>query len=227
MEDLVRFSVTMEAELLGRFDALVARRGTRANRSEAVRDLVREALVEQRVEDPDAEIAGTITMVFDHHESELSDRLNAIQHQYIHEIVSTVHVHLDHRNCLEVIVLRGGSARIRAIADTLLGTKGVKHGKLVTTTTGDVRAPGVDHRHWHSHVHRHDPDHPDHHAHDHDFDHPHPHEPDHAHHHLHGYRHAQAHDHEHDLSEGHEHDHPHETVHDFSPAGPGLDHSPG
>ena len=227
MEELVRFSVTMEAELLGRFDALVARRGTRANRSEAVRDLVREALVEHRVENPDAEIAGTITMVFDHHESELSDRLNAIQHQYIHEIVSTVHVHLDSRNCLEVIVLRGGSARIRAIADTLLGTKGVKHGKLVTTTTGDVRAPGVDHRHWHSHVHRHDPDHPDHHAHDHDFDHPHPHEPDHAHHHLHGYRHAQAHDHEHDHSEGHEHDHPHETVHDFSPAGPGLDHSPG
>lgn len=108
MEELVRFSVTMEAELLGRFDALVARRGTRANRSEAVRDLVREALVEHRVENPDAEIAGTITMVFDHHESELSDRLNAIQHQYIHEIVSTVHVHLDSRNCLEVIVMRGG-----------------------------------------------------------------------------------------------------------------------
>ena len=157
MEDLVRFSVTMEAELLGRFDALVARRGTRANRSEAVRDLVREALVEQRVEDPDAEIAGTITMVFDHHESELSDRLNAIQHQYIHEIVSTVHVHLDHRNCLEVIVLRGGSARIRAIADTLLGTKGVKHGKLVTTTTGEVGDRGGGQRHGHSPVHPHGP----------------------------------------------------------------------
>ncbi len=157
MEDLVRFSVTMEAELLGRFDALVARRGTRANRSEAVRDLVREALVEQRVEDPDAEIAGTITMVFDHHESELSDRLNAIQHHYIHEIVSTVHVHLDHRNCLEVIVLRGGSARIRAIADTLLGTKGVKHGKLVTTTTGEAGDRGEGQRHGHSPVHPHGP----------------------------------------------------------------------
>ena len=157
MEDLVRFSITMEAELLGRFDALVARRGTRANRSEAVRDLVREALVEQRVEDPDAEIAGTITMVFDHHESELSDRLNAIQHQYIREIVSTVHVHLDHRNCLEVIVLRGGSARIRAIADTLLGTKGVKHGKLVTTTTGEAGDRGGGQWHGHSPVPPHGP----------------------------------------------------------------------
>lgn len=157
MEDLVRFSITMEADLLARFDDLVARRGTKANRSEAVRDLVREALVEQAVGDPDAEIAGTITMVFDHHESDLSDKLNDIQHQYIHEIVSTVHVHLDARYCLEVIVLRGANARIRAIADTLLGTKGVKHGKLVTTTTGDgeraADSQARDQGHSHSHAH--------------------------------------------------------------------------
>ncbi len=141
MEDLVRFSITMEHDLLSRFDALVARRGTKSNRSEAVRDLVREALVEQAVADPEAEIAGTITMIFDHHASDLSDTLNAIQHHYIHEIVSTMHVHLDARYCLEVIVLRGANAKIQAIAHALLGTKGVKQGKLVTTTTaeGEVR----------------------------------------------------------------------------------------
>lgn len=153
MDELVRFSVTMEADLLARFDALVARRGTRANRSEAVRDLVRDALVENAVERPDTEIAGTITMVFDHHASDLSDKLNAIQHQFIHEIVSTVHVHLDNRNCLEVVVLRGPSARIRAIADTLLGTKGVKHGKLVTTTTGEAVASNAGQGWGHSHAH--------------------------------------------------------------------------
>lgn len=157
MEDLARFSITMEADLLGRFDALVASRGTKANRSEAVRDLVRDALVENAVEDPDAIIAGTITMVFDHHGSDLSDKLNTIQHQYIHEIVSTVHVHLDSRHCLEVIVLRGASAKIRAIANTLLGTKGVKHGKLVTTTTGDGKSAGGaqtrEHGQPHSHGH--------------------------------------------------------------------------
>lgn len=169
MEDLARFSITMEADLLGRFDALVASRGTKANRSEAVRDLVRDALVENAVEDPDAIIAGTITMVFDHHESDLSDKLNTIQHQYIHEIVSTVHVHLDSRHCLEVIVLRGASAKIRAIANTLLGTKGVKHGKLVTTTTGDGKsASGAqtrEHGQPHGHAHATGAPHPHSHGH--------------------------------------------------------------
>lgn len=150
MDRLVRFSVTMEADLLERFDALVASRGHRINRSEAVRDLAREALVEDAVEDPNAEIAGTITMVFDHHESALAEKLTAIQHHFITEIVSTVHVHLDAKYCLEVIVLRGASKRIRAIANTLLGTRGVKHGKLVTTTTDDGKVP-------HSHVEPHPP----------------------------------------------------------------------
>lgn len=152
MSELVRFSITMDSELLERFDELVASRGTETNRSEAVRDLVRDALVENAVENPDAEIAGTITMVYDHHASDLSDQLNAIQHQYIHEIVSSVHVHLDSAYCLEVIVLRGSSARIRAIANTLLGTKGVKHGKLVTTSTGEGSSDTA-HLHWHAHPH--------------------------------------------------------------------------
>ncbi|MDD1650851.1 MAG: nickel-responsive transcriptional regulator NikR [Methylococcaceae bacterium] len=157
MDKLVRFSVTMESDLLERFDALVASRGVRVNRSEAIRDLVREALVDDVIEDPDALIAGTITMVFDHHESDLSEKLTAIQHQHIQEIVSTVHVHLDSNYCLEVIVLRGTSSKIGAIANTLLGPKGVKHGKLVTSVTGDGKreVETIEHLHAHDHPHPH------------------------------------------------------------------------
>ena len=136
MGKLVRFGVAMDAELLDRFDTLVARRGTAANRSEVVRDLVRDALVDAEWEGSADEIVGTITMVFDHHANDLTDKLDAVQHAHFDKVVSSMHVHLDAHNCLEVIVVRGASSDIRAIAETLLGTKGVKHGKLVTTTTG-------------------------------------------------------------------------------------------
>ncbi len=136
MGKLVRFGVAMDEDLLGKFDALVARRGNAANRSEAVRDLVRDALVDAEWEDSAEEIVGTITMVFDHHASDLSDKLDSLQHAHFDQIVSSMHVHLDAHNCLEVIVVRGTSTEVRDIADGLLGTKGVKHGKLVTTTSG-------------------------------------------------------------------------------------------
>jgi CopG family nickel-responsive transcriptional regulator len=136
MGSLVRFGVAMDDELLGRFDELVARRGAAVNRSEAVRDLVRDALVDAEWEDSAGEIVGTITMVFDHHASDLSDKLDTLQHAHHQRIVSSMHVHLDAHNCLEVVVVRGTSEQVRAIADGLLGTKGVKHGKLVSTTTG-------------------------------------------------------------------------------------------
>ena len=136
MGSLARFSVAMDEDLLARFDDLVARRGSGVNRSEAVRDLVRDALVDAEWEDSSGEIVGTITMVFDHHVSDLSDKLDALQHAHHERIVSSMHVHLDAHNCLEVIVVRGTSGQVRAIADGLLGTKGVKHGKLVSTTTG-------------------------------------------------------------------------------------------
>lgn len=136
MGKLARFGVAMDEGLLKSFDALVERRGTAANRSEAVRDLVRDALVDAEWEDSAGEIVGTITMVFDHHASDLSDKLDALQHAHFDQIVSSMHVHLDAHNCLEVIVVRGTSGDVRAIADGLLGTKGVKHGKLVTTTSG-------------------------------------------------------------------------------------------
>lgn len=136
MSDLIRFGVSMDAELLARFDEFVARRGTDSNRSEVVRSLVRDALVDAEWEDCEQEIVGTITMVFDHHANDLSDKLDAIQHRFFREIVSATHVHLDAHNCLEVIIIRGTSSTVRTIADMLLGTKGVKHGRLVTTTTG-------------------------------------------------------------------------------------------
>ena len=136
MGKLVRFGVAMDEELLSRFDELVARRGTATNRSEAVRDLVRDALVDEQWEAPDEEIVGTITMVFDHHANDLAEKLDSLQHAHHEKVVSSMHVHLDAHNCLEVIVVRGPSGEIRSIAEALLGTKGVKHGKLVTTTTG-------------------------------------------------------------------------------------------
>ena len=136
MGKLVRFGIAMDEDLLGRFDELVARRGIAANRSEAVRDLVRDALVDEQWEAPDEEIVGTITMVFDHHANDLAEKLDSLQHANHDKVVSSMHVHLDAHNCLEVIVVRGANGAIRSIAEALLGTKGVKHGKLVTTTTG-------------------------------------------------------------------------------------------
>lgn len=136
MGRLVRFGVAMDEGLLDRFDQLVARRGTATNRSEAVRDLVRDALVEAEWEGSSEEMVGTVTMVFDHHASELSEKLDSLQHAHFDKIVSTMHVHLDAHNCLEVLVVRGSGSQVHSIADGLLGTKGVKHGKLVMTTTG-------------------------------------------------------------------------------------------
>ena len=136
MGKLVRFGVAMDEDLLSKFDELVARRGSATNRSEAVRDLVRDALVDEQWEAPDEEIVGTITMVFDHHANDLAEKLDSLQHAHHDKVVSSMHVHLDAHNCLEVIVVRGESGQIRGIAEALLGTKGVKHGKLVTTTTG-------------------------------------------------------------------------------------------
>jgi CopG family transcriptional regulator, nickel-responsive regulator len=136
LSKLVRFGVAMDEELLNRFDSLVAQRGVASNRSEAVRDLVRDALVGEQWEESGEEIVGTITMVFDHHANDLAEKLDSLQHAHHDKVISSMHVHLDAHNCLEVIVVRGESGEIRSIADALLGTKGVKHGKLVTTTTG-------------------------------------------------------------------------------------------
>ncbi len=127
----------MPEDLLVRFDHLVARRGLAKNRSEVVRDLVRDALVEDECATPGVEVAGTLTIVFDHHANDLQEKLHAIQHEYFSNIVSTMHVHLDAHMCLEVIVLRGETGLVQDIANLILGTKGVQNGKLVLTVTDE------------------------------------------------------------------------------------------
>jgi CopG family nickel-responsive transcriptional regulator len=136
MSELVRFSVAIPEDLLMQFDNLVARRGLAKNRSEVIRDLIRDALVDEEWDDPLQEIVGTLTIVFNHHASDLQNKLDQIQHTHHRKIISAMHIHLDAHNCLEVIVLRGRSDEIRSIAESILGVKGVKHGRLTTTTTG-------------------------------------------------------------------------------------------
>lgn len=134
--DLMRFSVAMPEDLLVRFDHLVARRGLAKNRSEVIRDLVRDALVEDECATPGMEVVGTLSIVFNHHASDLQDKLHAIQHEFFDMIICSTHVHLDQHNCLEVIVLRGETGLVQDVANMILGTKGVKNGRLVLTTTG-------------------------------------------------------------------------------------------
>jgi CopG family nickel-responsive transcriptional regulator len=132
MGALARIGVAIDEDLLSKFDALNARRGY-SNRSEAFRDLIRDALVQEKAAAPEADVVGTLTLVYDHHVRLLQERLTHMQHEHHTEIISTLHVHLDHHNCLEVLVLRGKSARVRSIADRLIATKGVQHGRLTLT----------------------------------------------------------------------------------------------
>jgi CopG family nickel-responsive transcriptional regulator len=135
MSNLLRFGVSIDSLLMERFDALISRKGYR-NRSEAIRDMIRRNLVEYDWETGDCETVGTITLVYDHHTRELENRLTSMQHECFQEIISTLHVHLDTHNCLEVLVVKGNSRRITEIADKLIGTRGVKHGKLTMSTVG-------------------------------------------------------------------------------------------
>lgn len=135
MSDLERYTVTMPRELLEAFDVRNQKKGYR-NRSEALRDLVRSALVAEQWGDPRQRVAATFTMVYDHHTRQLSDKITAVQHDYGPLIVSTLHVHLDHDNCLEVLVMRGKSGEIREVADRLAAIKGIKHAQLSLTAEG-------------------------------------------------------------------------------------------
>lgn len=134
----MRFSVAMPEDLLVRFDRLVARRGLAKNRSEVIRDLVRDALVEEECATPGVEVMGTLTIVFDHHASDLQEKLHSIQHSHCGNIVSSMHVHIDAHMCLEVIVLKGEAGLVQDIANLILGTKGVQNGRLVVTSTGKM-----------------------------------------------------------------------------------------
>ena len=135
MGKLTRFGVSLDEELLEPFDALCAVKGY-SNRSEAIRDLIRKALVAEEWQQADGQGAGTLTLVYDHHKNDLARRLTQMQHDEHDIIIATLHVHLDHHNCLEVLILKGEAARVRALADKLLSCKGVKHGTFSGTTTG-------------------------------------------------------------------------------------------
>jgi CopG family nickel-responsive transcriptional regulator len=135
MADVIRFGISMDERLLARFDARSAEKGY-VNRSEAIRDLIRNALVEEEWTDGEVDAVGTVTLVYDHHSTDLADKLTEHQHGHHESIVSTLHIHLDTHHCLEVVVLRGEAAVIKRLADGLIGTKGVKHGTFVATTTG-------------------------------------------------------------------------------------------
>lgn len=135
MAGVARFGVSIDSKLMRKFDDLIERKGYQA-RSEAIRDLIRDRLVEEEWEAGDQDTVGTITLVYDHHTRELDHALTDLQHRSYHQIISALHIHLDAHNCLEVLVVRGTSRDIRKIADGLIGTRGVKHGKLTMTTTG-------------------------------------------------------------------------------------------
>lgn len=134
MSGLVRFGVSLEGELLRKFDELI-REKNYSNRSEAFRDLIRQELVTKEWEVGE-EVAGAITLIYDHHHRELLNKVTDLQHDLQHVIISTQHVHLDHSNCLEIIALRGKPDEVRRLAEMLRSIKGIKHCTLSMSSTG-------------------------------------------------------------------------------------------
>jgi CopG family nickel-responsive transcriptional regulator len=133
MNKLIRFGISMEDDLLHQFDHLITRKGY-TNRSEAVRDIVRDKLVEESIETEHGNVFGALVFIYDHHKRELEKSLSNLQHDYFHNIISTSHVHVDHDHCLEVVLLKGNAKVLKNIAEKLLSYKGVKHGRLTLTT---------------------------------------------------------------------------------------------
>ncbi len=146
MGDLSRIGVSIDSDLLRRFDAFIKDKGYE-NRSEAFRDLIRDRLVGSTVGAPNVSVVGSVTLVYDHHTRLLPEKLADLQHDSHAIVVSTLHVHLDHDRCLEIVVLRGKSRDVQKLADRLISTKGVRHGRLV------MSSPEVASRHDHRHHH--------------------------------------------------------------------------
>lgn len=135
MGELVRFGVSIDSKLLGLFDELIAAKGY-VNRSEAIRDLIRDRLVETHWEKGEEDTIGIISIVYSHQVRELMEKLVDLQHRNYTSIVSTLHLHLDQHNCLEILIVKGKNQEIRKIADNLIATKGVLHGRLTFASTG-------------------------------------------------------------------------------------------
>jgi CopG family nickel-responsive transcriptional regulator len=146
----VRFGVAMEAPLLEEFDKVVERRG--GTRSEAFRDLARAAILRARIEGP-IDVMAVLTLVYDHHVRDLTEKLTELQHELGEDVRSTLHIHLDHDRCLEVIILRGRADELTRVAERLHALKGVKHGALEIIT--DLGDSAETHRHSHAHGHAH------------------------------------------------------------------------
>jgi CopG family nickel-responsive transcriptional regulator len=134
MAELERIGVSLDKDLLAEFDALIARQGYRS-RSEAIRDLVRQQLSQERLADADSEAVAAVLLVYDHHAANLAEKLIAIQHSHLLQAISSLHVHLDHHDCLEVIVLRGRVSEINRLGENILSMKGVKLGRVNLVAT--------------------------------------------------------------------------------------------
>ena len=132
---LKRFSVSLDENLLSRFDGYLDTRGY-ANRSEAIRDLIRKVLIGEEWE-RDSEVVGVVTLVYNHHQAQLQERITELQHAFHHQITSTTHVHMDHDNCLEVIVVRGKAKEVHDLFNHLSALRGVRDANLAMSTTGE------------------------------------------------------------------------------------------
>lgn len=130
-----RIGISLEKDLLAQFDALIQSKGY-SNRSEAVRDLIRDKLVEREWSAPKGEAVATVLLVYEHEGMDLSQRMTSLEHEEFHRIVASMHVHMDHDNCLEILVLRGPGREIQKLGERLISLRGVKHGRFVPGTTG-------------------------------------------------------------------------------------------
>ncbi|NCC25159.1 MAG: nickel-responsive transcriptional regulator NikR [Deltaproteobacteria bacterium] len=136
MGETIRFGISLDSEMLEKFDALIEERCYQT-RSEAIRDLIRNTMVQKEWEDLNKEMVGVLSLVYNHHKSDLAQTLTEIQHDSLDVIVTSLHIHLDHHNCLEVLILKGTGERIKSTSQRLISTKGVKHGQLSLSTTGE------------------------------------------------------------------------------------------
>jgi len=152
MDKIVRIAMSLEPELLDDFDRLAGTRGYQT-RSEAIRDLIRGALVEEQWKDADADVVGTITLIYDHNKSGVQEKLMDLQHRHHSSISSTTHVHMDQEQCLEVMIICGKASAVKKLADLLIAIKGVEFGHL-TMTPGSMKC-GHCHEHDHDHAHEH------------------------------------------------------------------------
>jgi CopG family transcriptional regulator, nickel-responsive regulator len=159
-DPMVRFSVAIGGELLQKFDQY-RELHRHPNRSEAVRGLMRAALLEEVITNEESEAMGVVTLIYDHHASRISRRLTEVQHHHLEQVVTTTHVHLDERRCLEVILLRGPTRQIRDLADDLIGTKGVETGRLVLASAQPIPVGNGEGGHSHHGEHHHEHSHPE------------------------------------------------------------------